>query len=70
MKIDNNCLRTSGNSTFKEKITEFLNTLRESEENKQLPSEQILILFEKHIVQSTKDVTMKDKPNIALTGSP
>jgi len=37
MKIDNDCLRTSGNSTFKEKVTEFLNFLNESEENKQLP---------------------------------
>jgi len=60
MKIDNNCLRTSGNSIFKEKVTEFLNFLSESEENKQLPSEQILNLFEKHIVQSAKDVTKSE----------
>ena len=60
MKIDNDCLRTSGNSTFKEKVTEFLNFLSESEENKQLPSEQILNLFEKHIVQSAKDVTKRE----------
>ena len=60
MKINNDCLRTSGNSTFKEKVTEFLNFLNESEENKQLPSEQILNLFEKHVVQSAKDVTERE----------
>jgi len=57
IKIDNDCLRTSGNSIFKEKVTDFLNFFSESEENKQLPSEQILNLFKKHIVQSAKDVT-------------
>jgi len=41
MKVDNECLRTSG----KGEITEFLNYLSKSEENKQL-----LNLFEKHIV--------------------
>ena len=59
MKINNDCLRTSGNSTFKEKVTDFLNLLSKSEENKQLPSEQILNLFKKHIVQSAKDVAKR-----------
>ena len=60
MKIDNECLRTSGNLTFKEKGTEVLNYLSESEENTQLPSEQILNLFEKHIVQSTEEVAKEE----------
>ena len=60
MKIDNDCLRTSGNSTFKEKVTEFLNFLSESEEKKKLPSEQTLNLFEKHIVQSAKDIIKRE----------
>ena len=64
MKINNDCLRTSGNSTFNEKVTEFLNLLSESEENKQLPSEQILNLHEKHIVQSAKDIAEREtKPH-------
>jgi len=70
MKIDNECLRTSGNSMFKEKVTEFLNFLSESEENKQLPSKTNLQLIQKKTLYNLQKMLLKEKLNIAPTGSP
>ena len=63
MKVDNECLRTSG----KGEITEFLNYLSKSEENKQLPFKQI---YSKNTLYNLKKILLKEKPNIAPIGSP
>jgi len=52
MKLDNEHLRINGNTMFKKKVHDFLDSLseRDTEESKQLSSKHILSMFEKHII--------------------
>ena len=64
MKIDNECLRTSGNSMFKEKVNEFLNFLSESEVNKDFPQNKSST-YSKNTLYNLQKMSLKEKLNIA-----
>ena len=70
MKIDNDYLRTAGNTHFKEKIICFVDFLEENEiGDEHLCSKQILNAFEKHIVESAKEITKKETKHCPDHGS-